>query len=136
MLEAYTFSILGGILIGLSATLMMLLNGRVAGVSGIFWGAITEHRNALWRVAFIVGLPLGAYLFHFFSGASTPVSDGSTMQAIFGGLLVGIGVKLGSGCTSGHGVCGIGRLSVRSVIATVIFMLSGIVTVTIVRHFF
>ena len=134
MLEAYSLPIAGGLLIGISATLMMLLNGRIAGVSGIFWGVITKHRNSLWRVAFIVGLPLGAYSFHLFSGVATPVSGGSAVQAILGGLLVGFGVKLGSGCTSGHGVCGIGRLSVRSLVATVIFMLSGIVMVTIVRH--
>jgi uncharacterized membrane protein YedE/YeeE len=135
MLEAYAYPITGGLLIGISATLMMLLNGRIAGVSGIFWGAITEHRNSFWRIAFIIGLPLGAYWFHLFSGALIPVSDGSVVQAILGGLLVGFGVKLGSGCTSGHGVCGIARLSVRSLVATVIFMLAGIVTVTIVRHF-
>jgi uncharacterized membrane protein YedE/YeeE len=134
MLEAYANPIMGGLLIGISATLMMLLNGRIAGVSGIFWGAITENRGSLWRIAFVVGLPLGAYLFHFISGAAFPVSDGSTMQAILGGLLVGFGVKLGSGCTSGHGVCGIGRLSVRSLVATIIFMLFGIATVTVMRH--
>lgn len=134
MLEAYTYPIMGGLLIGISATLMLLLNGRIAGVSGIFWTAITELQNSLWRVAFIVGLPLGAYLFHSIAGTAFPISNGSSMQAIFGGLLVGFGVKLGSGCTSGHGVCGIGRLSTRSLVATVIFMLSGILTVTLLRH--
>ena len=134
MFETYAYPIAGGLLIGISATLMMLLNGRIVGVSGIFWGAITEYRDSFWRIAFILGLPLGAYLFHLFSGAAIPVSDGSTMQSILGGLLVGLGVKLGSGCTSGHGVCGIGRLSVRSLVATVIFMLAGVAAVTIVRH--
>ena len=134
MINAFAYPIFGGLLIGLAASLMLLLNGRIAGVSGIFWGAITEYRDSLWRVAFIAGLPLGAYLFHLVSGVSFPLSEGSTIQAILGGLLVGLGVKLGSGCTSGHGVCGIARLSLRSMLATITFILSGIFAVTLVRH--
>jgi len=129
----FIFPILGGVLIGLSATLMMLLLGRIAGVSGITWAAITEVGQRTWRLLFLAGLVIGSLLFHGVSGVPIPETNGHWVLAIIAGLIVGVGVKVGSGCTSGHGVCGIGRLSVRSLVATVTFMATAIITVAIVN---
>lgn len=132
---AYTTPLIGGLLIGTAATLMMLFLGRITGISGIVWGAITGQADNSWRWLFIVGLLVGPLLYHNLTG--TPYPTASSLQwwhAVLGGLLVGIGVKLGSGCTSGHGVCGIGRLSPRSLIATMTFMATGIATVYLTRH--
>lgn len=132
---AYTTPLLGGLLIGASATALLLLLGRIAGISGIVWGAVSAGADAGWRWLFIVGLLAGPLLFHQLSG--TPYPAASSLQwwhALAAGLLVGFGVKLGSGCTSGHGVCGLGRLSARSLVATLTFMASGIITVYVVRH--
>lgn len=134
MISEFAYPIVGGVLIGMSAVLLMLFSGRIAGISGIFWRAISEPLQALWAVVFILGLPLGAWLFHAFSAVPVPEPNPSIGLSVVGGLLVGIGVKLGSGCTSGHGVCGIGRLSRRSFVATAIFMVTGMVTVFIMRH--
>lgn len=124
--------IIGGLLIGLSAVLLMLLIGRIAGISGIVWGAIAgEPGDRLWRLMFLLGLVLGALLFHSVSGRPAPAINDNYPLAIVAGLLVGVGVKLGSGCTSGHGVCGIGRLSPRSLVATLVFMSVGIATVAL-----
>ena len=132
ILDQYAFALLGGLLIGLSASLMLLFNGRIAGVSGILWRSITKYGDGSFL--FILGLPIGAWLFHTLSGQAAPLAQGSFALAIIGGILVGIGVKLGSGCTSGHGVCGISRLSKRSILATLTFMSMGIVTVLVMRH--
>lgn len=132
---AYTTPLIGGLLIGTAATAMMLFLGRITGISGIAWGAVTGQADNSWRWLFIAGLLIGPYAYHQLSGTPYPIA--SSLQwwhAVLGGLLVGIGVKLGSGCTSGHGVCGIGRLSPRSLIATVTFMATGIVTVYVTRH--
>lgn len=134
MFEPYYFALFGGLLIGLASALLLFLNGRIAGVSGIFWNATTQMSKSHWQVAFVLGLPVGAFLFHFILGKPIPVEDKTLLSAVIGGLLVGFGVKLGSGCTSGHGVCGIGRLSTRSIIATCTFMAAGIATVFIFRH--
>lgn len=134
MIDLITLPLIGGILIGIAALLMLLLLGRICGVSGIYWGVFSFGIEHLWRIAFVIGLPIGALLFHRIFDKPFPIENPSYVFAIIGGLLVGIGVKLGSGCTSGHGVCGIGRLSPRSIAATLTFMLSGIVTVFIVRH--
>ncbi|WP_372863813.1 YeeE/YedE family protein [Spongiibacter sp.] len=129
-------SALGGVLIGSSAVLLMWSVGRIAGISGIVSGAALEHgeeRN--WRLLFILGLFIGAAISAGLSGALAdirPVS--STPLLVAAGLLVGIGVSMGSGCTSGHGVCGISRLSLRSIVATSVFMTSGFVTVFVLRH--
>ena len=132
---SYTTPLIGGLLIGASATAMLLFLGRITGISGIVWSAVSGQADNSWRWLFIVGLVLGPLLYHTLS--ATPYPAASPLQwwhAVIGGLLVGFGVKLGAGCTSGHGVCGIGRLSSRSLIATMTFMATGIVTVYITRH--
>jgi uncharacterized protein len=132
---AYTTPLIGGLLIGVSAVALLALLGRIAGIAGIVWGAVSAQPDNAWRWLFIVGLLIGTVLYHVLSGAPQPqASSLPWWQAIAGGLLVGIGVRLGSGCTSGHGVCGIGRLSPRSLIATITFMATGIVTVYVIRH--
>jgi uncharacterized protein len=121
----------GGVLIGLAAALMLLGAGRIAGVSGIAARAFgiaagTQPRIGAW--AFIIGLPLGALIVTGLAGGSTPTFAGPVTLAI-AGLIVGIGTRLGSGCTSGHGVCGMSRLSQRSLVATATFMITGFATV-------
>lgn len=134
-MSSYLWPIFGGVLIGLSATLLLLFSGRIAGISGIVWGAINTKvsgdRDVLWRWLFIGGILLGTFLFHLLTGKAVPVANPNYLLAIVAGLFVGMGVRIGNGCTSGHGVCGIGRLSIRSLVATVIFMLVAIITVAI-----
>lgn len=132
---AYTTPLIGGLLIGASAVALLYFLGRVAGISGIVWGAVSAQADNSWRWLFVIGLVIGPLLYHSLS--NTPYPGASPLQwwhAVAGGLLVGFGVKMGSGCTSGHGVCGIGRLSPRSLIATITFMATGIVTVYVIRH--
>jgi uncharacterized protein len=127
---------IGGALIGLSAVLLMLLTGRIAGISGIFGGLLNSGSNDKgWRMAFIAGLILAPLI----SGAigyamPAPKLPSSWIVIIAAGLLVGFGARLGGGCTSGHGICGVARLSVRSIVATAIFMLTAIATVAVTRH--
>jgi uncharacterized membrane protein YedE/YeeE len=123
--------ILGGVFIGLSAVMLLFLSGRIAGISGIVWGAVSQKNSPdiVWRGLFIVGVLLGAFLLHLLSGKPTPFVDDDYPLAAIAGLLVGMGVKLGNGCTSGHGVCGIGRLSTRSIVSTIIFMVVAVATV-------
>jgi uncharacterized membrane protein YedE/YeeE len=127
---------IGGGLIGLSAVLLMLLTGRIAGISGIFGGLLDPGNNDKgWRVAFIAGLILAPVISGWIGYAmSTPKMPASWTVIIAAGLLVGFGTRLGGGCTSGHGICGVARLSDRSIAATVIFMLVAIVTVAVTRH--
>lgn len=128
---------LGGALIGLSAALLMLLMGRIAGISGIFGGLLTTNASDRgWRVAFVAGLIAAPLLASIFSGAAlpSPTMPASMIVIVVAGLLVGIGSRMGGGCTSGHGVCGIARFSARSLIATAIFMAAAIATVAIARH--
>ncbi len=133
-MESYLVPLMGGLLIGCAATVMLLALGRITGISGIVWGAVTGASENGWRWLFLLGLPLGALLYHLASAAPFPEpSAKAAWVAAVGGLLVGIGVKLGSGCTSGHGVCGIGRLSPRSLVATCVFMVTGVVTVLLVN---
>lgn len=130
--------LVGGALIGLASALMMLLAGRIAGISGILGGLIAPRANDRgWRLAFIAGL-IAAPLVAALSGAAlpAPTMPASLTLVAIGGLLVGFGTRMGGGCTSGHGVCGIARLSARSIVATVIFMAVAVVTVAIVRHGF
>ena len=128
--------LIGGLLIGLAAALLLLLNGRISGISGIVGGlVITKSSNAGWRVAFVAGLLLGALDYVLTKGGAITV----TMQAslpvlVVAGLLVGFGTRLGSGCTSGHGVCGIARLSKRSIVATSVFFGVAMITVFLTRH--
>ena len=128
-------ALVGGVLIGVSAALMLLAAGRITGVSGIFahatgtGGASTGRGRA---VAFIVSLPIGAFVAATLSSSATPQMP-SLITLVVAGVLVGVGTRVGSGCTSGHGVCGISRLSRRSLVATAIFVVSGIVTVAIMN---
>lgn len=131
----YTTAVIGGVLIGLAAMTLLAANGRIAGISGIVWGALSSGKAELWRWLFIIGTILGAYFYHQLSGMPAPSASDSALPLTIGaGLLVGFGANLGSGCTSGHGVCGLGRRSPRSLAATITFMVSGIVTVYVVRH--
>ena len=133
-MESYFVPLMGGLLIGFAAVVMLLALGRIAGISGIVWGAVSGASDNGWRWLFVIGLPLGALLYHAASGSPPPVPSAKPVWiAVLAGLLVGVGVKLGSGCTSGHGVCGIGRLSTRSIVATCVFMATGIVTVLLVN---
>ncbi|NND83475.1 MAG: YeeE/YedE family protein [Gammaproteobacteria bacterium] len=128
--------VVGGILIGLSAVLLMVLIGRIAGIAGIVWGALTgTEGDRVWRWLFLAGLLLGTLLFHSISGRAYPEINASFPLALSAGLIVGVGVRMGSGCTSGHGVCGIGRLSPRSLVATTIFMLVAIAVVAVMNTF-
>jgi len=127
---------IGGALIGLSAVLLMLFDGRIAGVSGILGGLLNPQSNDRgWRLAFILGLiaaPLSAMLTGY--AVPTPQLPTSLVAIVVAGLLVGFGTRLGSGCTSGHGICGIARLSPRSIAATGMFMLTAIIVVAVMRH--
>ena len=124
----------GGLLIGLAVALMLLLNGRVAGISGILGGLLTLRAgDTVWRAAFVAGLVLGALA--YVSTAEVPVRVLAPLPAVLaGGLLVGFGTRLGSGCTSGHGLCGMARLSRRSVAATATFFGVAMLTVFLTRH--
>jgi len=126
----------GGVLIGLASAALMLANGRIAGVSGILGGSLRPGPGDLgWRLAFLVGLPLGAGAVHAFDPAGHGFAITSQLGVLVaGGLLVGFGTQLGSGCTSGHGVCGLARGSPRSLAATATFMLTAAATVFVVRH--
>lgn len=121
----------GGLLIGFAASIMLLFNGRVTGVSGILGGVLKPVKSdVFWRLSFMAGLLAGGLVLRFFSPEvfSSELVISNT-RLVVAGLLVGFGTLLGNGCTSGHGVCGISRLSLRSVVATVVFMLAGIATV-------
>jgi uncharacterized membrane protein YedE/YeeE len=130
--------LIGGLLIGFAVALMMLLNGRIAGISSIVGGLLTPKSGDLvWRVAFVVGLLLGALAFILAVGGQTPVDVlASPLAILMGGLLVGFGTRMGSGCTSGHGLCGIARFSRRSIVATAVFFGVAMVTVFLARHLF
>jgi uncharacterized membrane protein YedE/YeeE len=129
-------ALLGGALIGLSAVLLLWFNGRIAGVSSIMSGLITTSgANRNWRICFLAGLMLGAAIWQIILPASFSLRQNYPLGLIvLGGFLVGFGTRLGSGCTSGHGICGIAMLSPRSMAATMVFMLSGMLTVYLLRH--
>ncbi len=129
-------ALIGGLLIGASAALFLVLNGRIAGISGILGGLLQPRRDELgWRIAFLAGL-LAAPLIYAAAGGAVPSLsiDAPVSLLILAGLLVGFGTRLGAGCTSGHGVCGIGRGSPRSLAATGIFMMAAVLTVFVARH--
>ena len=128
-------SLAGGMLIGLAAALLILFNGRIAGISGILGGLLRPRSGDLgWRIAFLAGL-IGTPLLYSLWQALPPVQiEAGTTGLIVAGLLVGVGVRYGAGCTSGHGVCGLSRMSPRSLVATLAFMGAGFVTVFLIRH--
>lgn len=130
----------GGALIGLAATVLWLGMGRIAGISGIagsLFSAQAPSGDRSWRLLFLAGVVGGALLVHLISGGLFEVRTGYPIGLLIGGaLLVGIGTRMGSGCTSGHGVCGIARLSMRGLLATLTFMATGFATVYVIRHLF
>ena len=127
----------GGVLIGISASMLLLFSGRIAGVSGIFGGTLVKQgKERAWRLSFIAGLIAGGVLLYIINAEFFENSSGRGLLAVtVAGLLVGIGTRVGGGCTSGHGVCGIGRLSLRSIVATVTFVFAGMVAVVLVKSF-
>lgn len=128
-------SLAGGILLGLAAALFVLLNGRVLGVSGILGGLVRPRPGDLgWRVAFLVGLLVAPGLWLLSGEPAKPRIEATAPVLLFAGLLVGWGTRQAAGCTSGHGVCGLARLSRRSLAATLTFMATGVATVFVVRH--
>jgi uncharacterized membrane protein YedE/YeeE len=129
-------SLVGGALIGASASLLLTLNGRIAGISGIVAGSFRSFaKDSAWRVAFVAGLVLGGAAMMVAAPSTMPVPAGTTVIAsVVAGLLVGVGTQVGGGCTSGHGVCGVSRISPRSIVATVTFMATGAATVFATHH--
>lgn len=129
-------AVLGGMMIGASAALFLILNGRITGISGILGGLLGASRDGLgWRLAFLAGLVLAPLIYTALGGTLPSVSlNAPLLLLVLAGLLVGFGARLGAGCTSGHGVCGLGRGSPRSIAATGVFMATAILTVLITRH--
>jgi uncharacterized membrane protein YedE/YeeE len=125
----------GGVLIGLAAAMFLLVNGRIAGISGILGGLLRPAKGDIgWRIAFLGGLILAPLTYGTFATLPSVQVDADNATLIIAGLLVGIGTRYGSGCTSGHGVCGLSRRSPRSMVATAAFMMAGFVTVFAVRR--
>lgn len=128
-------ALLGGILIGVSAAMLMLLNGRIAGISGLVGGLLGPRWTGKGEnLAFVIGLLVAPLLYWAVQARPVIVIEAGPFALVLAGLLVGFGSRLGSGCTSGHGVCGLARLSPRSLVATLCFMGSGFVTVFVLRH--
>lgn len=126
-------SLIGGAFLGLSATMLLMINGKVAGISGVVNGILSPKRNDLfWRLLFLIGMVAGGALSVIVIGVEIPSTESiPTSVLVIAGLLVGFGTRLGNGCTSGHGICGVGRLSLRSIVATAIFMVVAALTVYI-----
>ena len=131
-------ALLGGFLMGIASATLYVLNGRILGISGVLGGALKlRTAEARWRWAFVAGmLAAGAGVSLVMPHAFANTIERSTAAYLVAGVLVGVGTQLGSGCTSGHGICGIGRLSKRSIVATVVFMTTGAASVLVVRHLF
>lgn len=128
-------SLLGGVLIGISSALFILANGRIAGISGILGGLLSRRPgDMVWRIAFLVGLVAAPAAIFALTGPINPTIEANTEVLVVAGLLVGIGTRYGAGCTSGHGVCGLSRLSPRSLVATLAFMGAGMAIVFVMRH--
>jgi uncharacterized protein len=128
-------SLSGGILLGLASALFILLNGRILGISGILGGMLLpKDGDTSWRLSFLLGVLAAPLLYMFAVGAIEARIDAGWATVVVAGLLVGAGTRYGSGCTSGHGVCGLSRLSPRSLVATLCFMGAGFATVYVVRH--
>ncbi|BAU62930.1 hypothetical protein STA3757_02810 [Stanieria sp. NIES-3757] len=128
-------ALIGGMLIGLSATILLAFDGRIAGISGIVNGAMKFTKEENWRSLFLVGMLIGGLVYEYLLAFEpTPTSSFAPWSMIWGGLLVGFGTRMANGCTSGHGVCGLGRLSFRSLVAVITFIITAIITVFITRH--
>ncbi|MDI1278275.1 YeeE/YedE family protein [Methylobacter sp.] len=133
--SAYIAGLSGGLLIGIAAALFVLLNGRIAGISGILAGLFQADKgDKTWRVLFLLGMTVAPFVYQIASDLPSVTIEAGTGQLIIAGLLVGLGTSYASGCTSGHGVCGISRGSIRSIAATLTFMMAGIITVYLTRH--
>ncbi|MGK7943960.1 MAG: YeeE/YedE family protein [Microcystaceae cyanobacterium] len=131
----WSIALIGGMLIGLSATILLAYDGRIAGISGMVNGAIKFKPEENWRWLFIIGMLVGGFLYEYLLPTTpTPSSSLAPISMIIGGFLVGVGTRMGNGCTSGHGVCGLGRLSFRSLMAVITFMITAILTVFLTRH--
>ena len=125
----------GGVLLGLASALFVLLNGRILGISGIVGGLLRPRAGDVgWRLAFVLGMLVAPGLYWLVVGPTQPRIDATWGMVVMAGLLVGVGTRYGSGCTSGHGVCGLSRMSPRSLVATLAFMGAGFVTVFLIRH--
>ena len=129
-------ALIGGMLIGLAASLMWRLYGRIMGTSGMVSGLLQADSDWGWKMAFVVGTLLSPWLYALFADMPKVVITDNPVLLVLGGLLVGYGTRLGSGCTSGHGMCGLGRLSMRSLAAVVTFMLFAFITVYVLKHVF
>jgi hypothetical protein len=131
-------SLSGGIILGVASALFILINGRVLGISGILGGLLPPKAgDTFWRLAFLAGMFASPWIFNLLAPTefiTTPQIDADLVMLVIAGLLVGIGTRYGSGCTSGHGVCGLSRMSPRSLVATLSFMAAGFLTVYVVRH--
>ncbi len=128
-------SLAGGVLLGLASAIFILVNGRILGISGIVGGLFRPKAGDVgWRLTFLLGLLLAPLLYALVADPITPRIDAGWVTVVIAGLLVGVGTRYGSGCTSGHGVCGLSRLSPRSLVATLAFMGAGFVTVFLMRH--
>lgn len=126
---------IGGLMIGLAAAILLLFNGRIAGISGILGGVLsTKQQGNGWRWAFLFGMLIAPTLFYLWDKPLTPIIETSPRMLIVAGLLVGVGTCLANGCTSGHGICGLARLSRRSIVAVMVFMITAFITVYIQRH--
>ncbi|MDO9424585.1 MAG: YeeE/YedE family protein [Methylobacter sp.] len=133
--SAYIASLSGGLLIGIAAAMFVLLNGRIAGISGILAGLLQAGKgDKLWRVMFVLGMVIAPFVYRLAFDLPAATIEAGTIQLIIAGLLVGLGTSYASGCTSGHGVCGISRGSIRSIAATLTFMTGGFITVYLTRH--
>jgi uncharacterized membrane protein YedE/YeeE len=130
-------ALMGGALLGVAVTVLLLWNGRIAGISGILGGLLQPKAgNIAWRVAFILGLMASPLVYSLFTELPSIEIEADLPILVLAGLLVGIGTRYGAGCTSGHGVCGLARFSLRSLVATLSFMFAGFITVWLVRHLF
>ena len=136
-LNAFTplSALAGGALIGLAAAMFVLFNGRIAGISGILGGLLRPKQGDVsWRLAFVIGLIIAPAAYQLVAALPASCIDAGEQMLVIAGLLVGVGTRYGAGCTSGHGVCGMSRLSARSLVATLVFMAAGFATVFVVRH--
>lgn len=128
-------SVIGGLMIGIASTILLIFNGRIAGISGILGEVLSKKQQGNgWRWAFLAGMLVAPTLFYMVNEPLLPVIDTSSLMLAIAGLLVGLGTRLANGCTSGHGICGLARLSRRSIVAVSVFMVTAFITVYLQRH--